>query len=79
MKRIVVLGSTGSIGRQTLDIVRAFPDEFEVVGLAAGNNNELLMEQVKEFKPNHVCCISPPCPGIILPPAATTFLSYPEA
>ena len=44
MKRIVVLGSTGSIGRQTLDIVRAFQDEFEVVGLAAGNNIELLKE-----------------------------------
>ena len=60
MKRIVVLGSTGSIGRQTLDIVRAFPDEFEVVGLAAGNNVELLAEQVKEFSPKHVCCIDPP-------------------
>ena len=60
MKRIVVLGSTGSIGCQTLDIVRAFPDEFEVVGLAAGNNIELLKEQVKEFSPKHVCCIKPP-------------------
>ena len=60
MKRIVVLGSTGSIGRQTLDIVRAFPEEFEVVGLAAGNNIELLNEQIKEFNPKHVCCIDPP-------------------
>ena len=60
MKRIVVLGSTGSIGRQTLDIVRAFPDEFEVVGLAAGNNIELLKEQLAEFKPKHVWCINPP-------------------
>ena len=51
MRRIVVLGSTGSIGRQTLDIVRAFPDEFEVVGLSAGNNTELLKQQVKEFSP----------------------------
>ena len=51
MKRIVVLGSNGSIGRQTLDIVRAFPDAFEVVGLAAGNNVDLLAEQVKEFNP----------------------------
>ena len=54
MRRIVVLGSTGSIGRQTLDIVRAFPDEFEVVGLAAGNNTKLLKEQVDEFQPPHV-------------------------
>ncbi|MCI0844054.1 MAG: 1-deoxy-D-xylulose-5-phosphate reductoisomerase [Chloroflexi bacterium] len=60
MKRIVILGSTGSIGRQTLDIVRAFPDEFEVIGLAAGKNIELLKEQVKEFSPKHVCCINPP-------------------
>mgnify|MGYP000044104784 CR=1 FL=1 len=63
MKRIVVLGSTGSIGRQTLDIVRAFPDEFEVIGLAAGNNLELFEEQVKEFRPKHVCCINPPTQG----------------
>ena len=54
MRNIVVLGSTGSIGRQTLDIVRAFPDEFEVVGLSGGNNTELLKEQVQEFRPQHV-------------------------
>ncbi len=54
MRRIVVLGSTGSIGRQTLDIVRAFPGEFEVVGLAAGNNTGLLKQQVEEFRPSHV-------------------------
>ena len=54
MRRIVVLGSTGSIGRQTLDIVRAFPDEFEVVGLAAGSNTELLKKQIDEFNPPYV-------------------------
>ena len=59
MKKIVILGSTGSIGRQTLDIVRAFPGEFEVVGLAAGNNIDLLKKQMAEFKPKHVCCIKP--------------------
>ena len=59
MKKIVILGSTGSIGRQTLDIVRAFPGEFEVVGLAAGNNIDLLKEQMAEFNPKHVCCIKP--------------------
>ena len=51
MKNIVILGSTGSIGRQTLDVVRAFPDEFRVLGLAAGNNAGLLAEQVREFPP----------------------------
>jgi 1-deoxy-D-xylulose-5-phosphate reductoisomerase len=60
MKRIVVLGSTGSIGCQTLDIVRAFPDEFQVVGLSAGNNLPLLMQQVEEFHPQHICCVLPP-------------------
>ena len=60
MKRIVVLGSTGSIGCQTLDIVRSFPEEFEVIGLAAGNNIELFKKQVEEFNPKHVYCINPP-------------------
>ena len=50
-KRLVVLGSTGSIGRQTLDIVRTFPERFEVVGLAAGNNLPLLEQQIAEFHP----------------------------
>ena len=54
MRKIVILGSTGSIGRQTLDIVRAFPDEFDVVGLAAGTNTGLLKEQMEEFQPDHV-------------------------
>ena len=54
MKGLVVLGSTGSIGRQTLDIVRAFPEEFHVIGLAAGGNIELLAQQVAEFKPRMV-------------------------
>lgn len=54
VKRLAVLGSTGSIGRQTLDVVRAFPDRFKVVGLAAGGNLALLEEQVKEFKPDFV-------------------------
>ncbi len=60
MRRIVVLGSTGSIGRQTLDIVRAFPDEFDVVALAAGNNTDLLLEQVAEFHPRYIWCNAPP-------------------
>ncbi len=60
MRRIIILGSTGSIGRQTLDIVRAFPDEFQVVGLAAGNNTALLLEQVAEFSPQFIWCSNPP-------------------
>lgn len=53
-KAISILGSTGSIGTQTLDIVRSHPDKFRVVGLAAGRNIELLVEQVTEFKPEIV-------------------------
>ena len=51
MKGLVVLGSTGSIGRQTLDVVRSLPDRFRVIGLAAGSNIELLARQVDEFHP----------------------------
>lgn len=53
---LVVLGSTGSIGRQTLDVVRSLPDRFNVVGLAAGGNVTLLEEQAREFRPRFVCC-----------------------
>ncbi|MCB8932816.1 MAG: 1-deoxy-D-xylulose-5-phosphate reductoisomerase [Fimbriimonadaceae bacterium] len=49
MKRIVVLGSTGSIGRQTLDIVRRHPDRLQLVGLAAGSNAEALLAQGGEW------------------------------
>jgi len=51
MRGLVVLGSTGSIGRQTLDIVRRFPDRFRVIGLAAGSNRDALRQQIEEFKP----------------------------
>ena len=51
MKSIVILGSTGSIGTNTLDIVERFPEEFRVVGLTAGNNDEMLAEQIRRFHP----------------------------
>ena len=54
MKKITVLGSTGSIGTQTLDIARQYPDQFQVVGLAAGNNIEMLLEQIQRFRPEIV-------------------------
>lgn len=53
-KNIVVLGSTGSIGTQTLDVVRSMPEQFNVVGLAAGSNVGLLAQQVQEFSPRLV-------------------------
>ncbi|MEW6138296.1 MAG: 1-deoxy-D-xylulose-5-phosphate reductoisomerase [Thermodesulfobacteriota bacterium] len=56
MKRISVLGSTGSIGIQTLDIVRIHPDRLQVSALAAGRNVDLLERQVREFRPTLVSC-----------------------
>ena len=54
MKKIAILGSTGSIGTQTLDVIRAHSDELEVVALAAGSNKERLQEQIREFHPELV-------------------------
>lgn len=54
MKKIAILGSTGSIGTQTLDVIRAHSDELEVVALAAGSNKERLKEQIREFHPELV-------------------------
>lgn len=53
-KKLVILGSTGSIGQQTLDVIRALPHKFKVIGLAAGSNIELLNRQIQEFKPRMV-------------------------
>ncbi|QNE42431.1 1-deoxy-D-xylulose-5-phosphate reductoisomerase [Frigoribacterium sp. NBH87] len=54
MRRVTILGSTGSIGVQALDVVRANPDLFEVVGLSAGSNRELVERQAAEFGVEHV-------------------------
>ena len=53
MKKIGVMGSTGSIGTQTLEIVRSYPDKLKVVALAAGKNVDLLEKQIREFKPSY--------------------------
>ncbi|MGD1912834.1 MAG: 1-deoxy-D-xylulose-5-phosphate reductoisomerase [Rivularia sp. (in: cyanobacteria)] len=52
MKSITLIGSTGSIGTQTLDIVAQNPEQFQIVGLAAGRNVELLASQIRQFQPN---------------------------
>ena len=51
MKKVAILGSTGSIGTQTLDVVRENPDRFKVTALTCGSNTELLAEQIEEFRP----------------------------
>src|SRR5690349_3816627 len=58
MKPISLLGSTGSVGVTTLDVVSRFPDRFRVVAMAAGKNLELLAEQVRRFRPELVSVAS---------------------
>lgn len=59
MKQIVILGSTGSIGINTLDIVKRFPGEFSILGLVAGTNAEKLEEQIRTFQPSIVAMSDP--------------------
>jgi 1-deoxy-D-xylulose-5-phosphate reductoisomerase len=55
MKKVVLLGSTGSIGTSTVKVVEDLPDRLQLIGLAAGNNAELLIEQARKHKPAAVC------------------------
>ena len=54
VKQLAVLGSTGSIGQQTIQVVRALPQQFRIVGLTAGNNIDLLSQQINDFRPKFV-------------------------
>ncbi len=60
-KSLIILGSTGSIGRQALDVVDWFPEELNVVGLAAGSHVDLLAEQVKKYQPQVVAIARKEC------------------
>ena len=59
LKRLAILGSTGSIGTQTLDVVTQHPDRFSVVALSAGENLHLLIKQARAFKPSLVSIANP--------------------
>lgn len=59
MKAITLLGSTGSIGTQTLDIVAQYPDQFRLIGLATGNNVEQLAQQIRQFRPQIAAICNP--------------------
>lgn len=59
MRRVAILGSTGSVGRSTLDVVDAFRDQLKVVALAAGGNIDLLAQQVKQYRPELVSVREP--------------------
>jgi len=58
MKKLTILGSTGSIGTQTLEIVREYPNLFQIQGLTCNQNIELLEKQIFEFKPKYVCVMN---------------------
>ena len=69
MKNISILGSTGSIGKQTLEVISQYPERFRVLGLSAGENIGLLVEQIRKFRPEAVSVkdsgLADPCvPGI---------------
>ena len=53
MKKISILGSTGSIGTQTLDVIRKNPSDFEAVAISANSNVKMILEQIEEFKPKY--------------------------
>ena len=55
MKKIAVLGSTGSIGTQTLDVIRRYPEKFAVSALSCGRRTDLLRDQIREFHPECIC------------------------
>jgi 1-deoxy-D-xylulose-5-phosphate reductoisomerase len=55
VKKIAILGSTGSIGRQSLDVIRSLPDELKVVALTGNKNLKLLEKQMREFQPEMFC------------------------
>ena len=55
MKELAILGSTGSIGTQTLEVVRAYPDRYKVYALCANRSVDKLVEQAREFQPEVVC------------------------
>src|SRR5579864_7816663 len=54
MRRIAILGSTGSIGRSTLSVAESYPERFQIVALAAGNNLDAAFEQAKRWRPRVV-------------------------
>ena len=60
MKRIAILGSTGSVGRNALSVIEAYPDHLEVVGLAAGENVDRFVKQVVRYRPQVIALASPP-------------------
>ena len=59
MRKISILGSTGSIGRQALEVIEALGNKFEIISLAGGSNTELLNQQIQKFKPKYAYASNP--------------------
>ena len=64
-KKIVILGSTGSIGTQTIDVIASNPDKYELYGITAHSNSELLISQARKYKPNFVIVTKDECYPIV--------------
>lgn len=54
-RKISIIGSTGSIGTQALEVIEKLQDKFEIIALAGGHNKELLQKQAEKFKPKYTC------------------------
>jgi 1-deoxy-D-xylulose-5-phosphate reductoisomerase len=78
-KKVVVLGSTGSIGKSTLDVVANHPDDFEIVGLACHQNTKLLAQQIAAFRPRYVGIFDKTLTNDIDPPAGCHVLIGPPS
>ena len=78
IKKITILGSTGSIGKSALEVVEKYPERFKVVALAACKNHELLLEQIRKFKPELAALSDPDAAGAIDGKAGIPVLSGKE-
>ena len=58
MKKVLILGSTGSIGQSTLEVIEANKEDFSLAGLVAKSNEKLLLEQANKYKVNNICLIN---------------------
>jgi 1-deoxy-D-xylulose-5-phosphate reductoisomerase len=81
MKSLLLLGSTGSIGTQTLELVRSAPERFRIEGLAARGSVEALLDQVREFRPRVVAVADPEAAARVEPelPPGTALVAGPDS
>ena len=73
MRTLIILGSTGSVGTQALDVVRRNPDRFRIVGLSSAQNHDLLIGQIREFMPPIMAVADEDAGPAVTVPLATAF------